>query len=469
MLACVRVYLATLGCKLNESELEAWARQFARAGHQVVAEVRAADVCILNTCAITHVAARKSRQLARQLARVNPRARLVLTGCYATLAPEQMRAFGNPTLVVPNAEKERLVERISDFGCEPPSAYPAVRRSPTVLDDECAASPGLDAEVETQVAGGEPQFVLSALGHSPHFRTRAFVKIQDGCNMSCAYCVIPLARGRERSRPLDEIVAEVRARVDAGYNEIVLTGVQISAYRSPNLREVIRALLAQTAVPRLRLSSVAPWDMDASLLDLFDEARVCRHLHLSLQSGSDAVLRRMRRPYTTAQFARAVNRAREKIPDIGITTDVIVGFPGESDAEFAESLAFVERMRFARVHVFPYSLRAGTAAATMPAQVPERMKAARARQMQVVASASARAFAQRFVGRTMEVLWETQELTADGRAPKVDKWRRGWWSGYTDNYIRVIAPSDADWSNRIAPARLVAVTDDGVVANFENL
>jgi threonylcarbamoyladenosine tRNA methylthiotransferase MtaB len=246
--------------------------------------------------------------------------------------------------------------------------------------------------------------------------------------------------------------------VNAGYKEIILTGVQISSFRNAiasaegakqsssfveiashkslamtnGLRDLVAAILAETSVPRLRLTSIAPWDLDESLLDLFTDSRLCRHLHLSLQAGSDTVLRWMRRPYTTAQFARAVDLARAKIPDVGITTDVIVGFPGESATEFEQSLEFVDRMQFSRVHVFPYSARAGTVAAKLPLPVDEPTKSMRMKQMQAIADFSQRAFANRFVGRTLNVLWESRQATEDQNS-SVPRPPFSVWVGYTDN------------------------------------
>lgn len=470
----MKIHLTTLGCKLNESELEAWARHLANDGHALVDEARAADVIVLNTCAVTHTAARKTRQLARQLARANPQARLVLTGCFVTISPDDAKSLPNVALIVPNASKEQLVEQITnrEWRIVNGERQMANRESqePSASHDPRYAirQQWLNADVETQIAGHQSS--ISNL-QSPHLRTRAFVKIQDGCNLACAYCIIPHARGKARSRPRAEIIAEVNALVNAGYKEIILTGVQISAY-APSLRDLIAAILAETNVPRVRLTSIAPWEVDAALLDLWREARLCRHLHLSLQSGCDAILRQMRRPYTTAQFARAVELARTKIPDVGITTDVIVGFPGESNAQFDESLKFVERMQFARVHVFPYSQRAGTPAATLPHQVADTVKHARARQMQILADASQRAFARRFVGRELMVLWEAQEqvdrhrwsgrrnasLTPDHQSPL--------WSGYSDNYIRIVAPSDADLENQFTLATVTHVVEDGAQATI---
>ena len=469
----MKVYISTLGCKLNESELEAWARRFAADGYEIVDDARDADVCVLNTCTVTHVAARKSRQMARQMARANPNARIVLTGCYTDIAPDEAKRLPNVALIVPNVEKDGLVEKISDFRFQ-------------ISDCSQFEEPIEKSEIRNQKS------------EIAHLRTRAFVKVQDGCNMSCAYCIIPLARGRERSRSCEEIVTEVQSLVDAGYQEIILTGVQISAYadnviashpereskeaakQSPTselemashpstllrtramtygLRDLVAAILSETNVPRLRLTSIAPWDLlngletDEALLELWRDPRLCRHLHLSLQSGSDTVLRRMRRPYSTAQFARAVEITRAQIPDVGITTDVIVGFPGESEIEFEQSRDFVARMQFSRVHVFPYSARAGTLAANLPLQVADAVKESRAKQMQMIADASAHAFARRFLGRAMDVLWEARAEMTDDRRQMTDNSSLVW-SGYTDNYVRVTAASDADLHNQIVAAHI---------------
>jgi threonylcarbamoyladenosine tRNA methylthiotransferase MtaB len=489
----MKVFLSTLGCKLNESELEAWARKFGAEGYTIVDDPQDADLVVLNTCTVTHVAARKSRQTARQLARANPQAKLVITGCYVSVSPDEAQALPNVALIVPNINKDQLVALAGDLlgdvrfqttetGCRLPEAVSGELQS-SAVSRQSSDNRLWSAD------GGNAQFAMRNL----QLRTRAFVKIQDGCNMSCTYCIIPLARGKEHSRPLGEIVNEVRSLVNAGYQEIILTGVQISSFRnviasaegakqSPSylesatsqktlltmtysLRDLVAAILAETNVPRLRLTSIAPWDLDEALLELFNDPRLCRHLHLSLQSGADTVLRRMRRPYTTAQFARAVELAREKIPDIGITTDVIVGFPGESDTEFEQSLHFVERMQFSRVHVFPYSIREGTLAASLPLQVDDRTKAVRMKQMQAVADTSLRAFAQRFIGKEMMVLWESKDerRTTDDRFTSVLGHSSSVWFGYTDNYIRVLAPSEDDLHNHITAVRLIKTIDDGVI------
>lgn len=443
----MKVYLQTLGCKLNESELEAWARDFAARGDEIVTEAGAADMIVLNTCTVTAQAARKSRNLSRHLARENAGAQIVLTGCYATMSPEQARTLPNVAMVLPNADKDRLVAlsgerlRTLDFqmvanGC----------RVPEAVSGELASAGGAERALSMQERGA--------------LRTRAFVKIEDGCNMSCTYCIIPLARGRARSRPQSEIINEVKGLVDAGYQEVILTGVQISDYRLEEreagrgrlrgLCDLVSDILTETRLPRLRLTSIAPWDLDAELLDMFADARLCRHLHLSLQSGSTTVLRRMRRPYSAEQFASAVEMARSKIPGVAITTDVIVGFPGEADVEFRESVEFVERMNFARVHMFPYSARQGTIAAQLPLHVADAIKDERGREMQRVADESQANFAKQNLGGALNVLYEEQATGS-----KV-------WSGYTDNYIRVSTRSQQDLGNRIFPTRLLQCVEDGV-------
>jgi threonylcarbamoyladenosine tRNA methylthiotransferase MtaB len=424
----MRVHVSSLGCKLNQSEIDALAVRLAQGGHQVVASPAEADLCILNTCAVTHVAARKSRQALRRLYRENPEARLVVTGCYAELTPAELRDLPGVELVTGNRDKERLWQ---------------------LLDDR-AASTG----ARPLCPSPDPSLCL------PTSRTRALVKIQDGCDNACTYCIIRVARGPQSSRPPDQVLAEIRARLSVGYQEIVLTGVHIGAYgrdrggscQNTDLWTLVARILSETEVPRLRLSSIEPWDLAERAFRLWADPRLCRHLHLPLQSGCDATLRRMARHYTTDEFAALVNAARAAIPGLAVTTDLIVGFPGETDGEFAESLAFVQAMGFARVHVFPYSLRAGTPAARMAGQVPPPIKSERARAMRAIASAGDYAFRQRFVGRTMDVLWEASR---EGEALVV-------WNGLTDNYLRVHTGHTADLRNTITSTRLVALTERGL-------
>ena len=432
----MRVYLESIGCKLNQSEIETLARQFIAAGHQVVTRREEADWGVVNTCTVTHVAAAKSRRAMRRLRRANPQMRVVAVGCHAELFPADLEA----DLVVGTADKHRLVEIME-------AAFTGVRHS--------APSPDWAAPLPIV------------------YHTRAFVKIQDGCDNACAYCLTTIARGPQRSRPLEEILCEVQARVQAGVKEVVLTGVHIGAYGRDighSLPELVKAILAETDLPRLRLSSIEPWDLTPELLALWPHPRLCRHLHLPLQSGCDATLRRMGRRYTSAEFARLVEEARARIPDLAVTTDIIVGFPGESEEEFAESYRFVEKMAFSRLHVFPFSARPGTRAATMPDQVSPRVRRERAAAMRALGERSAARFREQFVGRVMEVLWEGYERGLRSKstggtsvdhlpAPQGGKGEIVW-SGLTDNYLRVRTVNKGSLHNTITPTRLLAVEGD---------
>ena len=396
------VALETLGCKLNQAESESLARQLAERGCRVVPPSDGAAIYILNTCTVTHIADRKSRHLLRLAQRRNPGAFIIAIGCYAERAPRELAQVTGVDMVLGNEEKARLLD---------------------VLEEQGLIS------------------TSSALLPQMH-RTRSLVKVQEGCNQFCSYCIVPLVRGRERSLPLDEAVAEVRARVERGYREVVLTGTQIGSYRnSPEL--LIQRILIETGIERLRLSSLQPREITAGLLSLWQDSskRLCRHLHLPLQSGSDAVLRRMGRRYSTEDYAQAVARIREAIPDVAITTDVMVGFPGETDEDFAESYRFCQQMAFANIHVFPYSERPCTPATLMPEKIDEPVKKERSERMLKLARESARRFEEQFLGRTMMVLWERE----------VDD---GVWVGLTDNYIRVVAQSKKPLKNWLIPARL---------------
>jgi len=430
----MRVRLETLGCRLNISEIESLARGFVAAGHRVVGPGEQADVCVLNTCTVTGVAARKSRQVARHLKRTNPSAVMVVTGCYAELEPNQVDALG-VDMVVGNPEKDRIVELVTEH----------VQRA------------------HPQLHVSESQPLTSDLPHHlyPGARTRAFVKVQDGCDNRCTFCIVTVARGAGRSRPADEVVAEVQELVRAGYQEVVLSGVHLGCYghdlrQRRGLYDLVRRLLEETDTLRLRLSSLEPWDLDEDFFALWENSRLGRHLHLPLQSGCDATLRRMARHTTTADFAELVHSARAAIPDLSVTTDIIVGFPGETETEFSASLAFVEAMAFAKLHIFRYSRRPGTAAASMPSQVSPQIVAERSRRMHALGDRLERAFRCRFLGRTMDVLWEMNEPNGVGSV----------WSGLTDNYLRVSAPGRPGLRNVVTPVRLVADAPGGLTGQI---
>lgn len=439
-----KVALVTLGCKVNFSETEALAGNFQRAGFALVephGEVPP-DVYIVNTCTVTHVADRKSRQMLRRVKRANPQAVVVATGCYVYTSPGEVSGLPEVDLVVKKTDEERLVELVSErLNYELP-----YRPEPSRL----------------LFAGG-----LAAPEAHPHtldsYRTRAMVKIQDGCNAGCAFCIVPTARGGPQSVSIREVVEGVRQKAAAGFQEVVLTGVHLGKYRAPlpdgapearpvRLKALLEAVLNEVDLPRLRITSLEPQDYDPTLLELWQrDRRLSRHFHLALQAGSDATLVRMRRGYNLERYARIVEQIRRELPDASITTDVIVGFPGETDQEAAETLAFARQMGYAKMHVFPYSPRAGTVAATMPNQVLEKIKKERGEKLRLLSDELSRSWRQRFVGEVRPVLWESSENTADAMV----------WSGLTDNYIRVYAFSREPLHNRITPTRLVRLAGQG--------
>jgi len=419
----MRVHLQALGCRLNEAELETWARDFRSQGIALAQGADDADIIVINTCAVTQESVRKSRNLVRRAQRRNPQARLVMSGCYAALSPEQAADELGVDLVVGNADKDRLVEITRQALALP-------------LMPQGATEPGENA--------------LLARG-----RQRAFVKVQDGCRYRCTYCVVTLARGAERSRPMDEVIAEINRLHAQGIQEVVLAGVHLGGYGSDlglSLADLVHGVLQHTEVPRIRLGSVEPWDLPSGFWALFENPRLMPHLHLPIQSGSDSVLRRMSRRCRSDEFAELVEQARAQVRDFSVTTDVIVGFPGENDAEWQETLAFLERMRFAHVHIFAFSAREGTKAATLPDPVSRATKRERSQQLHELAARHRYAALQAFVGREFDILVEGSQDGTNGRRS---------WSGYTPNFLRVRLDSDRDLANRIVPVRTVAVSDDG--------
>ena len=411
----MRIYLDSVGCRLNWSEIETMARQSMVAGHEVVATPSNADIIVLNTCAVTAQAERKTRHQIRSFHRENPDAQIAVIGCFPTLRPERSAEFPGVEWVIPNPEKVRTVDLIT---ATPSSPSPSSQESPE--------------EVET-------------------LRTRAFVKVQDGCDNHCTYCIVRSLRGPSRSRPLTEITADVQMLVDeTGCREAVLTGASLGAYGhdlglKSGLRKLVEVVLNSTDISRLRLSSVEPWDIDEAFFELWDDPRLCRQIHLPLQAGCDSTLRRMGRPITSEEFVRLVRAARAAVPDLAVTTDVMVGFPGEDEVAFRESYAFVEQVGFAKLHVFPYSARPGTPATKLPHQVLREVRDERARQMRALGAKQRLGFKRRFLGRALEVLWERRRR--DGR-----------WTGWTDNYIRVVTPEKGrSLHNQITLTRLRAL------------
>ena len=419
----MKVYLDSVGCRLNQSEIESYARQFRAAGHELVASPAEADLVVINTCAVTAAAASDSRQKVRLAARLGGR-EIVVTGCWSTLDPQAAASLPRVVQVVPNLEKDNLVANLLQLPAEVFDLEPVARQP---------------------VPGAR-------------LRTRAFIKVQDGCDNRCTFCVTTLARGAARSRSIAQVLVDIKSALDGACQEIVLTGVHLGSWGqdfSPPqyLRHLVESVLEGSCIPRLRLSSLEPWDLDQNFFELWQDSRLCRHLHLPLQSGSAATLRRMARKTTPQRFAALLDAARAAIPDAAITTDIIVGFPGESQAEFAESLEFVRSMHFAGGHVFTYSARPGTAAAHMPGQVPHSLHKERSACMRQVLAESEQRYQGAFLGQVLDVLWES----AAALGP--DGWQM---SGLTGNYLRVSAKAPHLCWNRITPVRLVGLHAAGL-------
>lgn len=424
----MKVFLDSVGCRLNQSEIETYARQFYAAGHTLVPSAEQADLVVVNTCTVTAAAAADSRGKIRQAARLGA-AQVVVTGCWSTLNPQAAQELPSVAHLVANSEKDRLVADLLQISHETFDLEPVARQP---------------------VPGAR-------------LRTRAFIKVQDGCDNRCTFCITTLARGAGRSRPVERVLADIRAAQDGGCQEIVLTGVHLGSWGqdlSPGMRlaELVEAILARSDAPRVRLSSLEPWDLTDDFFSLWQDPRLCRHLHLPLQSGCADTLRRMARKTTPEAFAGLVKAAREAIPGVAITTDVIVGFPGESEAEYNASLDFVAAMQFAGGHVFSYSARPGTAAARMPAQVPHLLRKERNAQMRAVLAESALRYQNSFLGVVLPVLWES----ATALGPE------GWQvSGLTDNYLRVSARAPQSCWNRITPVRLLAQGTDSLLGQLQ--
>jgi threonylcarbamoyladenosine tRNA methylthiotransferase MtaB len=412
------VAIESLGCKLNQAEIQQLGRQLEAAGYTLVDAEAGPDIYILNTCSVTHIADSKSRHMLRLARRRNPAARLIAIGCYAHRAPRELEKIEGVELVLGNNRKMDLVNLLG-------------------------------------VAASVPRTDGPAVSWQQSSRTRAFLKIQDGCKNFCSYCIVPYVRTREENVPVEKVTALVKGLAANGFKEVVLTGTEIGAYHSDgvNLEGLIERILADTRVPRLRLSSLQPHQISPSLIGLWRDERLCPHFHVSLQSGSDAVLKRMKRHYTSTEYEKTLTLIRDNVPDISITTDVIVGFPGETGEEFKETLDFCRKMRFARIHVFSFSPRPGTAAEKMPGQLSSEVKKERSRQMLALAKESAREFQSGFLGRKMEVLYEQQS--------------GGFYNGLTGNYIKVYTRSSEVLTNRILPAKLIKIYRDGVWGDID--
>ena len=396
----VSVRVITLGCKVNQCDGDEIARALAARGYWIARRGEAADCYIVNTCTVTATADAKARKLIRGVARANPGARVIATGCWVQRAEEEAARLPGVSAAIPNTRKREIPEIV-------------------------AAMLPLDEVVSAEAPPG---------------RTRAFLKVQDGCDHRCAYCAVPDARGRPESKPLPQALDEARALAAADVQEMVLCGIRLGAYGSDsgdgNLAALLRAL-REIAIPRIRLSSIEPMDLDDDLLnELSGHPRLCRHLHLPLQSGDDAVLAAMSRGYTGSEFADLVRRVRRVWPDAAISTDVMVGFPGETEAQFEATAQFVKETAFARLHVFPYSRRPGTPAAARADHISPEVTRGRAAELLAVAQELSARAAAAWVGREVVALFE--QRAADGLL-----------TGLTEHYLRLRCGGPDDWIGRL--------------------
>lgn len=431
-----RLATVTLGCKVNQYDTDSVVTQFLEAGYKVVDFNEEADVYLINTCTVTNLGDRKSRQMIRRAAKRNPQGKIVVMGCLAQTTPEEVAALEGVTLVVGTQGRGRILEEIQ-----------ALERGEqaSLVDDIFRITDFED---------------LPALDFSG--RTRATLKIQDGCNQFCTYCRVPFARGRSRSRERESVLAQVEKLVAEGYGEIVLTGIHLGLYGEDldpplSLAQISREIAETPGLARLRISSVDPHEVTDELLDLLVRHPVlCRHLHIPLQSGSNRVLERMKRNYSREDFLEIVHKIRSQIPEVAITTDIMVGFPGETDQDFLDTLSLAEEVAFSKIHVFQYSPREGTVAARFADQIPGQLKEKRSKRLIELGNTLAQKFHSSFVGQEVEVLVEQQSKTEG--------------TGHTDNYLRVTFPLDQelDLVGGIVAVRIVSADLEGVQGELTN-
>ena len=428
-----KIAFYTLGCKVNQSDTASMEGIFRRAGYEVVDFGSPADVYLINTCVVTNTGQRKSRQIINRAVRYNPLSLIVVTGCYPQTAPEEVRAIAGVDVIIGNQERARIVELVEQ----------ALENKQTEILDNVQKMT-VDTKFEELGVGTETD------------KTRAFLKIQEGCNQYCTYCIIPYARGPLRSRSLESIRSEVAKLVEAGYKEVVLIGIHLGCYgkelakegKHITLYDAVQAVLSVEGMCRVRLGSLESVEVEPRLLELMaNEPRLCKHLHLPLQSGCDKILQAMHRPYDTARFTQLLQQIRAQVPDVAITTDIIVGFPGETEEDFATTLAFAEKCGFAKMHIFPYSKRKGTPAEKMPNQVDEAVKGERAARLAAVDEKLHQAMLKQMVGKTEEVLFEQP----------VDEVHM---EGLCGPYLRVVVSGTSELANTIANVKITGIVDD---------
>ena len=431
-----KIAFYTLGCKVNQSDTASMERLFREAGYEIVDFAEKADIYLINTCVVTNMGQRKSRQMIHRAIRKNPNAFIVVSGCYPQTAAEEVKAIQGVDFIIGNQDRAAVVTLIEAAATEQSiDAYDNVKKlsAQTAFEE-------LSADCETE-------------------KTRAFLKIQEGCNQFCTYCIIPYARGPLRSRSLENIKDEVEKLVAAGFSEVVLIGIHLGAYgkelkNGTSLTDAVKAALAVTGLARVRLGSLESVEVGEDLLDLMaSDERVQRQLHLPLQTGCDDVLKSMHRPYDTKIFAELIQKIRAKLPDVAITTDVIVGFPGETEENFAATKEFVRSCGFSKIHIFPFSPRKGTPAASFSGVVSEKVKQRRAVELAEVDRESHEKYCESMLDKTVTVLFEQESA-------------EGLWEGLSGNYVRVYAKSEDNLSGKIRKITLKDLYKDGMIGEI---
>ena len=430
-----KVAFYTLGCKVNQYETEAMMEAFERKGYEIVDYNSFSNIYIINTCTVTNMGDRKSRQIIRRALDYNTNAFIAVVGCYSQIAPHEVLNIEGVKLVVGTSDRSRIVELVEN-----------------ALKEEGKTNAVSNV---MKVDKFEEMGIKEYKNH-----TRAFLKIQEGCDQYCSYCIIPYARGHVRSRMPESIVEEVRKLAQAGYKEIVLTGIHVGSYGKDlgdiRLIDIIEEVHEIEGIERIRMSSLEPKTLDEAFIERLSKLdKICRHFHLSLQSGCDETLKRMNRKYTTDEYRKVVNNLRKAFDDVGITTDIIVGFPGETDEEFEITLKFIDEISFSAMHIFKYSPRKGTPAASYKNQISPEVKEKRSNLVAQIAKNNEKKFIEKFIGKPFNVLFE-QEL----------KKKKGFYEGLTHNYIRVIAESAYDINGRILETVLKEAKDDYAIGKL---
>lgn len=426
--------LHNLGCKVNAYETEAMQHLLEEAGYEIVPFTQKADVYVINTCSVTNMADRKSRQMLHKAKKNNPDSIVVATGCYVQTSEKEVLNDLSVDIVIGNDRKHDLVRLLEEYSLDSVN---------DTVDD-----------INDGKHDFEELFIDQTKEH-----TRAFIKVQDGCNQFCSYCIIPYARGRVRSRRFENVIAEVERLAANGFKEVVLTGIHLSSYgvdfeEATGLLELIQAVNAVKGIERIRLGSLEPkivTEHFASELSKLD--KICPHFHLSLQSGCDATLKRMNRKYTTEEYERGCELLRKYFVHPAITTDVIVGFPGETEEEFAQTKAYLEHIHFYEMHIFKYSKRKGTRAAVMPDQIDEQIKAARSEKLIALGHDMSKEFRKFYIGKNEEALFEEKAVIGD----------KEYFVGYTKEYVKVAKKTDENLENQIVSGRISGMLTDEIL------